>query len=54
MLKKIKLIGYFFVIGILPKFFEVPNYLKYFSFLFILIWIEDIYKFLKSIKNENK
>lgn len=52
MLKKLRLIGYFFVLGLLPKFFDVPDYFKYFTFLVIFIFIDDIYKLYKE--NEQK
>lgn len=50
MLKKLRFIGYFFVIGLIPKFFEVPHYFKYFTFLVIFIFIDDIYKLYKDEK----
>ena len=52
MLKKLRIIGYFFVIGILPKFFDVPKYFKYFTFLVIFLFIDDIYKLIKKDDNE--
>jgi hypothetical protein len=46
MLSKLRYIGCFSVIGILPKFFDVPVYLRYFIFLVIFIFLDDVYKLI--------
>jgi CDP-diglyceride synthetase len=50
MLKKLRILGYFFWIGLLPKFFDVPHYLKYFLILILLIWADDIYNYFKNVR----
>jgi CDP-diglyceride synthetase len=52
MLKKLRFLGYFFILGILPKFFNVPHYFKYFFLLIILIWADDFYNYFKNGKNK--
>lgn len=43
-LKHIKLLGFLGIIGFLPYFFELPNYVKLFKLFFFLFWIGNIIK----------
>lgn len=55
MIKIIKKIGYIGIIGFLPNFVSsnyIPNNLKYLKLFLILIFIEDIIKLIKNIKND--
>jgi len=52
MFNKIRFIGYFFILGFLPKYFDVPQYFKYFLGLIIFIFIDDLYNYLNDKKNK--
>ena len=55
MIKRIKKIGYIGIIGFIPNFVTnsyIPQNIKYFKLLLLLIFIEDIILIFKKFKND--